>query len=455
MIGMQLSAAATALEARLLGTDAPFEGVSTDTRTLARGQLFFALRGPHHDAHDMLDVALAQGAAGAVVQRPGPTALPTLVVEDPRRSLGHLARAWRARFAIPVLAVTGSAGKTTVKEMLAAIMAVRGPTLATRGNLNNDIGVPLTLFRLGPEHDVAVIEMGANRPGDIALLCDIAQPCVGVITLCAPAHLEGFGDIDTVARTKGEIVATLPADGIAVINNEDAFAPLWRELAGARRTITFGDGGMVSAHDVAAHETGTAFRLQIDGAHADVVIAHQGLHNVRNALAAAAAATAAGASVADIVAGLAAAAPAKGRLQRRMGDAGLRLIDDSYNANPASLQAALDVLAAEPGRRWLVLGDMGELGERARDFHELAGRQARAAGVERLFALGPLSVHAVEAFGAGAEHCSDHEALIGSVRGALHSSTTPITLLIKGSRMMALERIVDGLRAVDAEDVRC
>ncbi|MEX2479727.1 MAG: UDP-N-acetylmuramoyl-tripeptide--D-alanyl-D-alanine ligase [Gammaproteobacteria bacterium] len=446
MIAMSLQSTAATLGTTLDGADGPFEGVSTDTRTLIPGQLFFALRGPRHDAHDRLDDAAQKGAAGAVVERPT-RALPALLVDDTRRSLGVLARAWRERHTLPLLAVTGSAGKTTVKEMLAAIMAVSRRTLATRGNFNNDIGVPLTLFGLGPEHEVAVIEMGANRPGDIAWLCEIARPDVGLITLCAPAHLEGFGNVETVARSKGEIITALAPDGVAVINNEDAFAPLWREFAGRRRVVSFGAGGMVSAHDVTLAAGHTRFRLRLDGTDIDVSVAHAGMHNVRNALAAAAAAFAIGTSAEDIAAGLAAAVPAKGRLQRRDAGDGLTLIDDSYNANPASLRAALEVLANAAAARWLVLGDMGELGDQSLDFHEQAGQAARANGVERLFTIGPLAQRAGQAFGPQSRHFPDLPALIEGLREARREQAGPVTLLIKGSRMMALDRVADALAA--------
>ncbi|MCB1745848.1 MAG: UDP-N-acetylmuramoyl-tripeptide--D-alanyl-D-alanine ligase [Gammaproteobacteria bacterium] len=452
---MQLSAAARTLEARLDGADARFLGVSTDTRTLAPGQLFFALRGPRFDAHDMIPAALAAGAAGAVVERAVDTALPTIEVADSRRALGVLARSWRARFSIPVIAVTGSAGKTTVKEMVAAIMAVEHRVLATRGNLNNDIGVPLTLFELGAEHEAAVIEMGANRAGDIADLCTIARPTVGVVTLCAPVHLEGFGDIETVARTKGQIVSSLGADGVAVINDDDAFAPLWRELAGSRRTIGFGLGAAseVRASDLAVGVDGASFTLHVGGTSGRARIAHPGTHNVRNALAAAAAASAAGVTFETVVRGLAAARPVGGRLQTRRGPHGARIIDDSYNANPTALLAALDVLAAHPAPRWLVLGDMGELGAEAARFHREAGAAAARAGVARLFTFGPLAAGAHAGFGGPVAGFDSHEALTDALVEALASCDETVSVLIKGSRAVALDRVAVALERV--EDVQC
>ena len=446
MIAMQLAAVARILDASLFGVDAGFTGVSTDTRTLAPGELFCALRGPHFDAHDRLDEALRAGAVAAVVERKIDVSLPQLVTADTRRALGVLARDWRARFDLPVLAVTGSAGKTTVKEMLAAIMRTRGSVLATRGNFNNDIGLPLTLFQLAAEHRAAVLEMGANRRGDIELLTAIARPRVGVITLCAPCHLEGFGSVEGVARTKGELFAGLGPDGIAILNNEDVQAPLWRQLAGTRRVITFGAGGDFSARDVRPVTDGSVFTLCTTSAEVEITLHHRGLHNVRNALAAAAAASAVGVALADIQQGLGAAVMVSGRLQFRAGRDGTRIIDDSYNANPASLAAALAVLSVEAAPRWLVLGDMRELGPDAARYHLDAGAQAEAAGVERLFTLGELAQHAAERFAGVSVHGLDRAALLEALNGALAANHGPApTILIKGSRAMALDQVANAL----------
>lgn len=454
MIAMSLSAAAAALDANRIGDDLHFTGVSTDTRSLSAGQLFFALRGPNFDAHDKLDDALAAGAVAAVVERAMPSALPQLVVGDTRSALGILARAWRQRFTLPVLAVTGSAGKTTVKEMLAAIMRTQGPVLATRGNLNNDIGLPLTLFQLDAEHRAAVLEMGANHAGDIALLVAIARPQVGVITLCAPCHLEGFGSIEGVARTKGEMFAGLPDDGVAILNNDDVQAPLWRELAGRRRVLSFGANADFHAADIRATDDGSAFVLHAPQGMVDIILKHRGLHNVRNALAAAAAASAAGVSLADIRRGLAEAGTVNGRLQYRAGIGGCRLIDDSYNANPASMAAALEVLAAEPTPRWLVFGDMRELGPDAVDYHRAVGAQASGAGVTRLFTHGALAAHAAERFNGIAVHGEDHPAVLAALQAALaQDAATPPTILIKGSRAMALDQVAN--RLAERSDVPC
>ncbi len=451
MISMKLSAAASVINAHMHGADSVFTGVSTDTRNLTAGQLFFALRGPNHDAHDRLSEAQAAGAVGAVVERQMPSALPQLVVGDSRRALGVLACDWRMRFQLPVLAVTGSAGKTTVKEMLAAIMRTRGPVLATRGNLNNDIGLPLTLFQLDAGHHAAVLEMGANQAGDIALLATIARPQIGVITLCAPAHLEGFGSIEGVARTKGELFAALNSNGTAVLNNEDEQAPLWRRLAGARTIVSFGAGGDFSAHDVHATTDGNRFILRAPSGEIEVVIPHRGMHNVRNALAAAAAAYSAGISLVDIARGLAAAGAVTGRLQFRAGVAGSRLIDDTYNANPASLAAALDVLGAEREPRWLVFGDMRELGPDTVQYHRAVGTQAAAAGVSRLFTIGALAQHAAECFAGAVTHSSAQDKLMAALRMALaEEMSSPPTILLKGSRAMALDQVANALAAEGA-----
>ena len=454
MISMSVSAAAAALDARLLGADVEFSGVSTDTRCLERGQLFFALRGPNFDAHDKLNEAATAGAVAAVVERAMPCALPQLVVADTRHALGVLARDWRLRFDVPVLAVTGSAGKTTVKEMLAAIMRTQGPVLATRGNLNNDIGLPLTLFQLDSSHRSVVLEMGANHVGDVALLAEIARPQIGVITLCAPCHLEGFGSIEGVARTKGELFAGLPAQGVAVVNNEDVQAPAWRNLAGSRQILSFGAGADYSADEIGVSGDGSTFMLRAPHGSVHITLHHRGLHNVRNALAAAAAASAAGVTLADIQRGLAEAGSVNGRLQYRAGIDGCRLIDDSYNANPASIAAALEVLAAEPAPRWLVFGDMRELGPEASDYHRAVGAQAASAGVLRMFTYGALARHAAERFNGIAVHGDDHPRLLDALREALAQNVTvPPTILIKGSRAMALDQVANALAA--RGDVAC
>ena len=432
----------------LQGADATYSTICTDTRKLARGQLFVALDGPNFRGSDFLGQAAAGGAAGAVADVAGPQDLPTIVVANGLVALQRAARAHRDRHAIPLVGVAGSNGKTTTKEMLAAILAQRGPTLATRGNLNNHIGVPLTLLDLQPAHRCAVIEMGANRPGDVTELTEFAKPSVGIVTNAGAEHLEGFGTIEGAAHAEGELFAALPADGVAVLNADDEFAPLWRDMTVAR-VVTFGLGAKAdfTACDIrAVIENGfvTRFTLRTPSGEIAIVLHLAGLHNVLNALGAAAAAMAAGATLADVAAGLARMRPVAGRLQWRSALHGGSLIDDSYNANPSSMHAAIDVLAALDGRRWLVMGDMAELGTHAIDAHVEAGRYARLHGVERLFATGALTPHAVKAFGAGAEWFPDVAALSTAVATELSPA---VRVLVKGSRMNRLERVVDALTA--------
>ncbi len=368
---------------------------------------------------------------------------------DTRLALGRLASACRAELAIPVLAVTGSNGKTTVKEMLAAILARRGAVLATRGNLNNDIGVPLTLLRLRPEHRYAVIEMGANHPGEIAYVAGLTAPTVALVTNAGPAHLEGFGSLAGVARAKGEVYQKLATGGVAVINADDPYAGLWRELAADHHQISFGLRADADVHTPAEsiqlhiHNSSIVmhFVMQTPDGALQLALPLPGRHNVMNALAASAAALAAGAHLDDIKEGLEAMTPVAGRLNMRIGLRGAHVLDDTYNANPASLRAGLDVLAACAGEKWLVLGDMGELGSDTADLHVQAGRQARAAGIDRLFTIGVQSRGAAQAFGAAA-HFDSPEALITALRDALHAG---VSVLVKGSRFMHMERIVEAL----------
>ena len=442
MMSMSLAEAAVLLDARYAGPgDRCFTGVSTDTRTLAAENLFFALTGPRFDGHDHVAEAQARGAAAAAVSRPVDCALPLLQVEDTRRALGDLARQWRDRFAIPVVGITGSNGKTTVKEMLAAILAAQGPVLATQGNLNNDIGVPLTLARLAPEHRSAVIEMGANHAGEIAYLAQQARPTVAIVTNAGPAHLEGFGSLEGVARAKGELFAGLDATAVAVINADDRFAPLWRDLARDRAVLSF---GLDAPADVTARyattSAGTQLELETPQGSIALCLPLLGRHNARNALGAAAAALAAGADLAHIRTGLEGLTSVAGRLQRKRRVDGGLVIDDTYNANPASLQAAIDVLRELPGERWLVFGDMAELGSDAAALHAEVGSYARAAGIERLFSLGDLARQAALAFGGTA--FDDFDALLSALRSALR---TDVSILVKGSRRMGMERVVQAL----------
>jgi len=437
----------------LHGSDALFLGVSTDTRSLQPGELFIALRGPNFNGDEFVSDARERGAAGALVGSLGESGLPQVVVGDTLAALGIYAHSWRMARDARLIAVTGSNGKTTVKDMVASIMRRIGHTLATRGNLNNEIGVPLTLLELEDRHEFAVVEMGANHPGEIARLTAMAAPQVGLVTNAGPAHLEGFGDIAGVARAKGELFEGLAPDGIAILNRDDPKYNVWLRMAGDRQTVSFGSGAGADfcAREVIQHTNGhgDGLRLLLETPDGDCVIKLPlpGHHNGVNAAAAAAAAWAAGADNESIVGGLQRVRPSARRLAIRRVSCGARLIDDTYNANPGSLQVALDFLAAQPGTAWLVLGDMGELGDSAQALHAHIGERARKAGVERLFVLGPLSAAAAESFGPGAEQFRDTQELIETLREELHDG---VNLLVKASRAMQLEQVADAL--VDDED---
>ena len=441
---------------RLHGVDAAFDGVSTDTRGLASGELFVALKGPNFDGADFVAIAEKAGAAGAMVARRVDSALAQVLVDDTRAALGRHARQWRDGFEIPVIGLTGSNGKTTVKEMLRAILATRGPVLATRGNLNNDIGVPLTLLDLDRGHRHAVVEMGANHAGEIAYLAGLVHPTVGLVNNAGPAHLEGFGSIDGVARAKGELFEALDADATAVINADDDYCGLWQSMAGTRRQVLFGRATQadvrLTGFDATGEDGVTRCTLAVFGEVIDVEIPLPGEHNARNAAAAAAAAAAAGFTAREIMTGLEATQAVSGRMRTMATAGGARIVDDAYNANPESARAAVDYLVAQPGRRWLVLGDMRELGPDAEAMHAQLGSYARDAGVDALFATGPLSRAAVEAFGDGAGWYDDVAELAGEVNARLGTKARGVTVLVKGSRSMRLERVVDALVATLAGD---
>lgn len=446
---MRLSNAAEILGSSLQGGDREFTSVSTDSRSLNPGALFVALQGPHFDGHLFIPVALEKGAAGAIVSVPQQTSMPQLLVEDTRLSLGRLAAAWRSRHPVPLLAVTGSNGKTTVKEMIAAILLHQGPVLATRGNLNNDIGMPLTLLALQDESFV-VLELGANHPGEIAYLTRIAHPDVAVITNAGAAHLEGFGDLDGVARAKGEILAGLSEQGTAVLNADDPYLPLWQGLAAGKRSLTFGFAATAAVRtEPAAVETRwtdrgfqTHFKVQSPRGEFSLNLQLAGEHNLLNALAASAACLALEIPVASIQQGLAGVQPVAGRLQTRLAASGLRVIDDSYNANPDSMAAAIRVLQSAPGRRWLAMGDLAELGASAAHLHARIGDLARTAGIDRLWCCGPLSRAAAEAFGPHGRHFEDRTLLAAALTQAVAAGDT---VLVKGSRSSGMERVVAAL----------
>lgn len=449
MITMSLSEAALATGAQLLGADGSFQGCSTDSRSLKTDELFIALRGEHFDGHDFIQAVQKNGASAAMVDRnyDDHTDLSLLQVDDTRRAMGRLAEDWRSRFGIPLIAVTGSNGKTTVKEMLQAILSQQADVLATRGNLNNDIGVPLTLFGLCRQHRYAVIEMGANHVGEIAWLTRIAGPTVAVITQCAPAHLEGFGSVESVANAKAEIFEGLQQDGIAIINADDDYAELWNGKTAQYKRLSFGlrsDAHVVAGQiHIDPENNVTRFQLKTPVGTETISLPLPGEHNVMNALAATACCLAVDVPLSTIRTGLEGMNAVKGRLQLKKGINNIRIIDDTYNANPTSLAAATKVACSYPGACWLVLGDMAELGASSEDMHHSAGEAARESGIERLYAVGTLSNEAVAGFGKGARHFSTMEELINVLSGDLVQG---ITLLIKGSRSMAMERVVNALQ---------
>jgi UDP-N-acetylmuramoyl-tripeptide--D-alanyl-D-alanine ligase len=462
---MRLSEAARAIAAELRGEDHVFNAVSTDTRALEPQALFVALKGARHDAHDFLDQAAQLRAAGALVQdawladRGSRIDLPLLVVKDTRLALGALAAHWRNKFSMPLVALTGSNGKTTVKEMLASILreAVRDEpratsheprVLATRGNLNNDIGVPLTLLELRAWHRYAVIEMGMNHEGEIRALARLATPDVALVNNAGAAHIEFFASVEAIARAKGEIFEGLRPGGTAVINADDRHAAIWRERAAGRRIVDFGieSRAAVSAtYRLRWLESEIVVKLPQGEARA--VLKAPGLHNVRNALAASAAAVALHVPAPAIEQGLARFAGIQGRLQKKTARSGATLIDDTYNANPESIRAAIDVLAACPAPTILVLGDMGELGARSAELHRDVGAYARRQNISSLFAIGDATRETVAAFGPAAAHASSLDDLLHMLRTR---TTSQATLLVKGSRFMQMERVVAELSGESA-----
>ena len=448
---MYLTEAAQALSAHLHGADIEFSSVSTDTRTLQRGALFVALRGVRFDGHDFVRQALDHGASAALVDTKFQAqaaaidaAAPLLVVTDTRLGLGQLAATWRNRFDLPLIAVTGSNGKTTVKEMLAAILAVAAgntqAVLATQGNLNNDIGMPLMLLRLRASHRFAVIEMGMNHQGEIDYLTRLARPTVALVNNAQSAHVGELGSIENIAHAKGEIFAGLCPGGIAVINADDAFAPLWRDLNNGREVIEFGlehPARVTGRYQL--HAAGTRLEIELPQQTIAVHLQVPGLHNVRNALAASAAALALQVTPHAIAQGLNAFKGVPGRLQSKAVLHGATLIDDSYNANPGSVRAAIEVLAQASGEKILVLGDMGELGAEGPQLHAEIGRYAQQQGIHTLFCLGDLTCHAAQAFGAGARHFERIQELLADLENCLSPT---VTVLVKGSRFMQMERVV-------------
>jgi UDP-N-acetylmuramoyl-tripeptide--D-alanyl-D-alanine ligase len=441
-------------EARLIGDDALVESISTDSRTVTPVQLFWAIKGERFDAHDFVANLVddsGRKAAGAIVHRQIDCDLPQILVDDTYKALAKLAATWRQQFNKPLVALTGSNGKTTVKEMLAAILSRQGQVMATHGNFNNDIGMPLTLLRLREDDDYAVIEMGANHFGEIAYLTDIAKPDVAILNNAGAAHLEGFGSIKGVSRAKGEIFQGLgDKQGVAIINADDDYADYWLGLNQEREYLTF---GMQNKADVSGviDDVGM-LSIQLPTGRVVVNLPLPGAHNAMNALAASAAASAVGAELASIKQGLESLSPVKGRLAVIAGQNETTLIDDTYNANPSSIVKAIDVLAASKGRKILVLGDVAEAGDAGAEMHAELGEYAKRANIDELYAFGELTKHTCTAFGrVEGRFFTDMGALLAALKGEIKSETT---LLAKGSRSMRMERVINAF-AVKAEEGKC
>jgi UDP-N-acetylmuramoyl-tripeptide--D-alanyl-D-alanine ligase len=441
MMESTLAKAAESMHGKLHGSNVPFRGVSTDTRTIAAGELFFALQGPNFDGSVFVKAAAERQAAAAVIASQVETELPNITVSDTRLALGKLASSWRQEMSACVVGITGSNGKTTLKELIASCLSQTAETLATHGNLNNDIGLPLMLLRLSPEHRYAVIEMGANHAGEIEYLTSLAEPSVVAITNAGPAHLEGFGSVEGVARAKGEILQSVTRPQAAILNADDAHFEYWKSLVSDLRLLSFGlsSDATVHASDIRCVDAGSRFRLHLPDDDMLLNLPLQGIHNVRNACAAAAVALALDLSAEQIKRGLESVAPVAGRLRVLDGINDSRVIDDSYNANPTSVIAAIELLADLQGISILVLADMAELGEYSVALHRQVGAAAKKAGIHRLLATGELSRITVDAFGDGATWYESAEEISAELATSLSPDSN---VLIKGSRSMRMGRVV-------------
>lgn len=447
MIGTQSLASLNAVVHGVLhGEDVTFNRVGTDTRTLQPGDLYVALAGEHFDGNEFVQQAFEKGACAAVVSSAQGVKAPCLQVRDSTIALGELALLNRQRSTARVVAITGSQGKTTVKEMIGQILGVSHSVLVTRGNFNNHVGVPLTLLEIDASHECAVVELGASGLGEIAYTVRLARPHVSVLTNAAATHLEGFGSLEGVVRTKGEIIDGLATDGIAVLNADDPHFAVWNARAGSRRVVRFGlhaESADCHAGDIQIDPMkGTRFTLNTPEGCCSIELGLLGMHNVVNALAASAASLAAGARLDDVRLGLALVAPVPGRLCLFRTPSGVTLVDDTYNASPSSFRAAIDVLAGFPGSRILIVGDMGELGPDSQEAHKGVGAYAHERGIDALWSTGPLSAFAAAGFGKDALHFENIAALVDHARVALSKGSS---VLVKGSRSAAMERVVEKL----------
>lgn len=452
MITRTLSWIAEKVQGKLLGQDLTVNRISTDTRTLQPGDVYLALVGENFDGHDFCQRAIDSGAAAVVVSREVGVDIPSVMVADTKLALGHLGAAVKAEVAPKTVAVTGSCGKTTVKEMTAAILRCRGKVLATKGNFNNDIGVPLTLLELQDDHEYAVIELGANHLGEIAYTTSLVKPQVATIVNAAASHLEGFGSLFGVARAKSEIFSGLEDNsGVAIVNADSQFADYWFGKVKYKKSMSFSLEDSASnfyARDISIGLDGcAAFELVTPEASISVQLQVPGMHNVGNAVLAAALATRVGATLQDVQYGLLNMAQVDGRLKVKELTSQVRLLDDTYNANVASVNAAIDTLSSFSGVKVLVLGDMAELGEKSRYYHEEVGRYAQSKGIDYIFTLGVLSQHASAVFAQSDSHHSDLESLVVAIESQLAGEQRDISILIKGSRSAKMERVVTALEA--------
>lgn len=439
--------------AEILGCDTPIDSdaavqrISTDTRHLASGDAFIAIRGEQFDGHEFIPAAKQAGASVAIVEEDGSYDLPTLKVKNTREAYGQLARAHRRQFSIPVIGITGSCGKTSVKEMTAAILRQAGKVLATQANYNNDIGVPQTLLQLSADHDYAVIEVGTSQPGEIAFCAQWIEPTIALINNVAPAHIEALRDEQGVAKEKGALYQALSPHGTAIINLDEPFSSMWLPTLPCEHVISYAieKEAMVSAGAITLQPSmQTQFDLHTPSGSITISLPLIGHHHVHNALAAASIALACDVSLEDIQAGLASLEPVSGRMHARVGQAQSRIIDDSYNANPGSMTAALDALSQFPGTRIFVMGDMGELGEKAEHYHRQVGQAAKKKGIDKLFCCGEMSAQACKAFGINGQHFRNQADLIAALLPELNAD---VTCLVKGSRSAAMENIVNAILA--------
>lgn len=454
MFTMTLKEIQDATKAKLIGSvsntgsDLVVHGVNTDSRTIKEGELFVALKGENYDAHNFIEHAKDRGAAAYLLEHEVEQVKPALIVDDTRVSFGQLAKAWRNKYDYPVVAVTGSNGKTTVKEMLFSILSTQGNVLATKGNFNNDIGVPITLFRMTSAHDSAVIEMGANHSAEISNLTNLVSPDVAIITNAAAAHLEGFGSIDGVARAKGEIFEGLSESGTAIINYDDSHYAYWKQLVGNKKIISFGsDCNADVSFDVSENNN---LSIKVKGCEDfDLKLPLLGRHNLMNALAAIAAAVALNVDLKNIKQGLESIQAVPGRLVQNQGVNNSIVIDDTYNANPASLTAAIESMQCFSGTYHVVLGDMGELGKNSIDIHKNVAKSVKEGNVKYLYTIGEYSHYTSDEFGENAEHFSSQQELVNQLVKNINQNDV---VLVKGSRSMHMERVVEALCAVTSKN---